>query len=106
MIHVSLNDTARRHPPSPALAVFFRYAADVAEENASAVPLGDLLQAALDGASAVVRLGTLPAVTASEEEQARAMIDRAFRDVDVTARDIVVALRALAVEAEEGAVEG
>jgi hypothetical protein len=95
-----------RAPASPALAAFFRHAAAVAAENADVVHVSALLQVGLDGAAEVVRLGTLPSVTAEEEQQARAMIERAFVGVGVTSHDVVVGLLSLAAEAERGAVKG
>lgn len=88
-------------PPAPlstAARAFIRYAADVAEENAEAVPLESLLDAAIAGAAAVMRLGVIPTVTELDAAQIASRATARFEGRAVTARDITEWLRAVGAE--------
>lgn len=88
-----------RERRSAPVAAFFRYIADAVELNErDGVSPAELFKAAVVGALALVNLGTLPALTALDAEQATRMIDRSLVGRGVTARDIINTLRALADE--------
>ena len=86
-------------PRSAALAAFFRYAADAAEMNADMFhDPANLFDAAIRATVAVVNLGTLPAISATDAEQAQRMIDRHITGRCLTGADVINVLRGLAAE--------
>ena len=86
-------------PRSAALAAFFRYAADAVELNdrPDRDP-AELFDAAIRTTVAAVNLGTLPAVSALDAEQAQRMIDRHITGRYLTTGDVINILRGLAAE--------
>lgn len=88
-----------RERASAAVAAFFRYVADVVERNEcdDESPAG-LFNAAVVAAIAIINLGRLPPMTASDAEQVTRMIDRYLVGRGVTTLDIINTLRALADE--------
>ncbi len=100
------NDDEPKCVPSPALAFFFSYAANVASLREGAIPDGcNLLQVSLDAAILAARLGVLPNVSDSDKRRIVPMIGRAFDRFagrHFTTCDVVTGLRALADEAERG----